>query len=78
MMPIIAFAKADDGVKVSARADRSLGERGLDLSIIMNRAAEIVGGYGGGHNVAAGATIPVDKEDQFLDIVEDMVASQLI
>ena len=50
----------------------------MDLSIIMNRAAEIVGGYGGGHNVAAGATIPVDKEDQFLDIVEDMVASQLI
>ena len=78
MMPIIAFAKADDGVKVSARADRSPGERGLDRSIIMNRAAGIVGGYGGGHNVAAGATIPVDKEDQFLDIVEDMVASQLI
>ena len=78
MMPIIAFAKADDGVKVSARADRSLGERGLNLSIIMNKAAELVGGFGGGHNVAAGATIPEGQEDQFLDIVEDMVASQLI
>lgn len=77
-MPIIAFAKADDGIKVSARADRSLGERGLDLSVVMNRAAELVGGYGGGHNVAAGATIPEGEEDRFLDIVEDMVASQLI
>ncbi len=77
-IPIIAFAKADDGIKVSARADRSLGERGLDLSVVMKRAAELVGGYGGGHNVAAGATIPEGEEDRFLDIVEDMVASQLI
>jgi RecJ-like exonuclease len=77
-IPIIAFAKADDGVKVSARADRSLAERGLDLSVIMRKASETVGGYGGGHSVAAGATIPEGTEERFLDAVEDMVAAQII
>ncbi len=76
-IPMLAFAAADDGVKVSARADRSLGERGLDLSKIMAEASSKVGGYGGGHNVAAGATIPEGKEEEFLDIVEGMVRAQL-
>ena len=76
-IPILAFAVADDGIKVSARADKSLGKKGLDLSKIMSQASEKVGGYGGGHNVAAGATIPEDKKKEFLDIVEDMVRSQL-
>ena len=77
-MPIIAFADSDDGVKVSARADKSLVRRGLDLSSIMKIAAEIVGGYGGGHNIAAGATIPRGTEERFLDAVDDMVLAQLI
>lgn len=76
-IPMVAFAVADDGVKVSARADKSLGERGLDLSRIMSEASEKVGGYGGGHNIAAGATIPEECKERFLDIVEDMVRSQL-
>lgn len=76
-IPMIAFAAADDGVKVSARADKSLGEKGLDLSKIMSEASEKVGGYGGGHNIAAGATIPKECKERFLDIVEDMVRSQL-
>ena len=77
-MPIIAFADSDDGVKVSARADKSLVRKGLDLASIMKIAAEVVGGYGGGHNIAAGATIPRGKEEQFLDAVDDMVLAQLI
>lgn len=77
-MPIIAFADAEDGTKVSARADRSLAGRGLDLSFVMRTAAEAVGGYGGGHSVAAGATIPPDRKEDFLDAVEDIVAAQII
>lgn len=77
-IPIIAFAKAEDGVKVSARADRALVNRNLDLSEVMKKASEMVGGYGGGHNIAAGATIPEGKEEEFLDIVEDLIASQII
>ena len=77
-IPIFAFADADDGVKVSARADRDLVNRGLDLSEVMKRSSELVGGYGGGHSVAAGATIPPGKEDDFLDIAEAIISAQLI
>ena len=77
-LPIFAFADAADGIKVSARANRALTDRGLDLSFIMKTASEMVGGYGGGHKVAAGATIPFGTEEEFLDIVEDLVSSQII
>ena len=76
-LPIIAFVNAEDGVKVSARANRDLVDRGLDLSSVMKTAAELTGGYGGGHSVAAGATIPENKKEEFLDIVEDLVSSQI-
>ena len=76
-MPIVAFAVADDGVKVSARASRSLTDRGLDLSQIMKDAAASVGGMGVGHSVAAGATIPEGKEESFLEEVDKLVAAQL-
>lgn len=77
-MPMIAFADSDDGKKVSARADRSLVARGLDLSFVMATAANHVGGNGGGHAVAAGATIPADSVEKFLDAVEDIIMAQLI
>ena len=77
-LPIIAFADSDDGVKVSARAERGMAERGLNLSEVMKKAASMVGGFGGGHNVAAGATIPDDRKEEFLDIVEDLVSAQVI
>ncbi|NLL94918.1 MAG: DHH family phosphoesterase [Thermoplasmatales archaeon] len=77
-MPMIAFADSDGGKKVSARADRSLVSKGLDLSFVMNAAANHVGGDGGGHAVAAGATIPADAVERFLDAVEDIVLAQLI
>ena len=76
-IPVIAFAESDDGTKVSARASRGLVGRGLDLSSVMKTAAEFVGGYGGGHTVAAGATIPSDRKEEFLNAVEDLVASQI-
>ena len=76
-LPMIAFANADDGVKVSARADKGLAAKGLDLSVAVKTAAEQVGGFGGGHNVAAGATIPAGKEYEFLHIIESLIAAQL-
>jgi len=76
-LTMIAFAQADDGIKVSARTPRSLTDRGLDLAAVMKKCAEDVGGLGGGHSVAAGATIPPGKEETFLALAEDEVARQL-
>jgi single-stranded-DNA-specific exonuclease len=76
-VPIFGLAHADDGIKVSARGTRDMVARGLDLSAIMRAASERVGGFGGGHNIAAGATIPVGKETEFLGIASEMVRKQM-
>jgi RecJ-like exonuclease len=77
-LPIVAFAeKSDEEVKVSARGSHVLTRRGLDLSVAMREAARAVGGDGGGHDVAAGATIPAGTRREFLDHVDRLVGEQL-
>jgi len=39
--------------------------------------ADRLGGFGGGHSIAAGATIGLDKEKMFLDLVDEIVSKQL-
>jgi RecJ-like exonuclease len=76
--PIVAFASAgDDEVKVSARGSHTLVREGLDLSTVMREAARSVGGDGGGHDVAAGATIPAGEQAAFVAAADDVVAEQL-
>jgi RecJ-like exonuclease len=77
-LPIVAFAAADEGeLKVSARGSHALVREGLDLSAVMREAAQSVGGDGGGHDVAAGATIPADARAAFVDAVDERVADQI-
>ncbi|WP_132059282.1 single-stranded-DNA-specific exonuclease RecJ [Halorussus amylolyticus] len=81
--PILAFAHKpnDDSdvseVKVSSRGTPSLTRRGLDLSVVMREASQAVGGDGGGHNVAAGATIPKGAESEFVERADELVGEQL-
>ncbi len=76
--PILAFAvKEEDEVKVSARGSRALVRRGLDLSVVLREAARAVGGDGGGHTVAAGATIPSGTRAEFVARADELVGSQL-
>ncbi|MGD0057042.1 MAG: DHH family phosphoesterase [Methanomassiliicoccales archaeon] len=77
-VPIVAFAYSEDEkVKVSARATRELVQRGIDLATAVKTASEKVGGTGGGHNIAAGATISKGKEEEFLAEMERLVEGQL-
>ncbi|ELZ18995.1 single-stranded-DNA-specific exonuclease RecJ [Natrinema limicola] len=76
--PIIAFAaKNDDELKVSARGTHSLVRQGLDLSVVMGEASRAVGGDGGGHDVAAGATIPSEQKGGFVKHADELVGEQL-
>jgi RecJ-like exonuclease len=76
--PIVAFADKDDGNgKVSARATPRLVRRGVDLSAVMGEAAAAVDGEGGGHDVAAGATVPEGREQAFVDAADEVVGDQL-
>jgi len=73
-LPIIGFAENGNGmVKVSGRATRNLVNNGLDLSKIISKAAVLVGGYGGGHNIAAGASIPKGTEEKFIEILVQLI-----
>lgn len=77
-LPIIGFAyKDEDNVKVSARATQELVDRGLNLSNALRTVAKKFDGIGGGHNIAAGATIPKGKEEEFLDLLEKEIKNQL-
>ena len=82
--PIVAFAEKDADesgeateVKVSARGTPSLTRRGLDLSAVMQEASRSVGGDGGGHDVAAGATVPAGTEEEFVARADELVGEQL-
>jgi RecJ-like exonuclease len=77
-MPILAFARTPEGdIKVSARGTRDLVRSGLDLSEAMSEVSHALGGVGGGHNVAAGATIPLKAREEFLEMVDVVVGRQL-
>jgi len=76
--PIIGIALGDGGtIKVSGRAARSLAGRGLNLGELMKRATERVGGAGGGHTVAAGASIPKERLNEFLLFAGEHIRSSL-
>ncbi len=77
-LPIIAFAaESAEETKVSARGSHFLTRKGLDLSVVMREASQSVGGDGGGHNVAAGATIPAGTENEFVSVADRIVGEQL-
>ncbi len=76
-MPLITLNHKDEMVKISARGNRPLILQGLDLAAALRRAAEAVGGAGGGHTIASGASIPPGTEDRFLAIVDETVGMQL-
>ncbi|WP_434521198.1 DHHA1 domain-containing protein [Halorubrum sp. AS12] len=76
--PVIAFAEESaEELKVSSRGSHALVRQGLDLSAVMREASQSVGGDGGGHDVAAGATIPIDERDAFLAAADELVGEQL-
>jgi single-stranded-DNA-specific exonuclease len=76
--PVIAFARTeDDDIKISSRGNKELIERGLNLGLVMNYAAEKTGGKGGGHDIAAGAKIEIGDEEEFLGHANEKVKEQL-
>lgn len=76
--PLVGFAEKNGSeVKASARVPSSLTNRGINLAAAMHRAAQQVGGMGGGHPVAAGAVIPRGEEESFLTLLDKEVQHQL-
>jgi len=76
--PVFVFSDMGDApTKVSSRGLLRQVERGLDLASVCRTAASEVGGEGGGHRVASGATIPPGTRDRFLAAADRELARQL-
>ena len=77
--PLIAYANVEEQklAKFSARTIDIMTNRGVNLGNIMQMAAEKCQGNGGGHNIAAGAQVPLDKVDIFIEVVNELVGRQL-
>jgi len=75
--PTLGLSPLDRSTKVSARATKRLLDRGVDLAVALKEAAKSVGGVGGGHNIASGATVPKGSEEAFLAAVDGIVGRQV-
>ncbi len=75
---LIMSAVIDDPeiTKVSVRTNEWAIARGVDLQDAMMKASEAVGGAGGGHKIAAGAFIPKEKEEEFVNRVNRILEEQ--
>jgi RecJ-like exonuclease len=74
--PTIALSMQGEKVRISSRANFRLVEKGVDLAVALREAASAVGGQGGGHAVASGATISKGKEEGFLQKLDQIIAQQ--
>jgi single-stranded-DNA-specific exonuclease len=77
--PLIAYANVEKegAAKFSARTTAVALSKGVNLGDVMCVASEKYGGKGGGHNVAAGAQVPIDQVENFISTVNELVGKQL-
>lgn len=75
--PLFAIRKNEEELHISCRANQRLVSEGLDLGAAMKKAAEEINGHGGGHAIAAGATIESEEEKKFFERIDDILFNQI-
>jgi single-stranded-DNA-specific exonuclease len=77
--PLIAYANvpAEGLAKISSRTTDLGVHKGVNLGEVMRTAAEKFAGKGGGHNIAAGGQVPLDKAEEFVKLANELVGKQL-
>lgn len=60
-------------LKFSGRGTKELIKNGLNLGDVMQYASAGVGGVGGGHKIAAGASIPANRINEFLVLAGEKI-----
>ena len=76
IMVLSAMVDEPEVTKVSMRTNEWALGRGVDLQEALVEASAEVGGAGGGHRIAAGAFIPYDTEEEFVDSVNRILKRQ--
>jgi single-stranded-DNA-specific exonuclease len=79
LKPLLAFAniEAEKAAKFSGRTTEAALAKGVNLGDVMRLASEQHGGKGGGHNIAAGGQVPLNKIEVFLKTADELVGRQL-
>lgn len=75
--PVLALSRMDPLIKVSGRTTLKITERGVNLGKALQQASHSYGGTGGGHTVAAGAVVPRNNQDNFLNLVDEIIKTQM-
>jgi RecJ-like exonuclease len=77
--PLIAYANVPgEGLaKLSSRTTDVAVHKGVNLGVVMRLAAEPLEGKGGGHNIAAGGQVPLEKAEEFVKAANELVGRQL-
>jgi RecJ-like exonuclease len=70
LKPIFSLSTKEKKIHISGRTTHSLVQKGMDLASALRTASQVVGGQGGGHPIAAGASIPVGTEKEFLTTLD--------
>ncbi len=76
-VPVLSLFPDGATLSVSARATDRLVGAGVDMARAMSIAAGEAGGRGGGHPVAAGASVPIEARDSFVERVDGIVGEQV-
>jgi len=75
--PLLSLVKKENEIHISGRGNQYLVSNGLDLGSALKEVATHLNGNGGGHKIAAGATIDSKKEKEFLDAVNMILLKQM-
>lgn len=73
---MVRIPEDPDLTKVSMRTTERMVARGTDLQTALVKASAEYGGAGGGHKIAAGAYIPREAEEAFVDRVNELLKEQ--
>jgi RecJ-like exonuclease len=77
--PILVMCEVPEDprlTKVSMRTTERVVEKGIDLQQALSDASSEYGGGGGGHKIAAGAYIPRNAEEEFVNRVNRILGEQ--
>lgn len=75
--PVITLSRMHNLVKISGRTTLEMTQRGVNLGFALEQAAKSFNGAGGGHNIAAGAVVPYKELENFKNLVNDIVSTQV-
>ena len=75
--PVLGLSRLHKDIKISGRTTREMVKKGVDLGKALQDSSNNFGGQGGGHDIAAGAMIPYESKDNFLNLVNEMIEYQL-